>query len=183
MYQTGGHKKINNGFALFYSVIVAGVLAIMAASISHIALQEVTFSGLGKQSQEAFYAADTGLECASYWDQREGQFSLEIFPRFTSKKIICSGVEVSDLDLALPLPGRSNFDGTGPYGIYTSNFWLRDIGISSVSCAHVTVRKNWQYSTTAAARNTLDTVITSQGYNICPTSGRQVERTIVTVTY
>jgi hypothetical protein len=49
-------------------------------------LKETKLSFAGKESQYAFYAADSGLECTLYWD-----YQFESFSTSTSAAIECEG--------------------------------------------------------------------------------------------
>jgi Tfp pilus assembly protein PilX len=60
--------KSEKGFALLFAVLVSSVLLSIGISIFNITLKEIVLSSSGRESQFAFYAADTGAECALYWD-------------------------------------------------------------------------------------------------------------------
>lgn len=63
------HRKFNNqGFALLFAVLATSVLLSISVSIWNIALREVVLSSFGRESQVAFYVADSAIECALYWD-------------------------------------------------------------------------------------------------------------------
>lgn len=61
-----GERK--SGFVLLFSVLVSGIVLAVGLGIISITLKELLLSNTGKDSQYAFYAADSGLECALYWD-------------------------------------------------------------------------------------------------------------------
>ena len=63
-------KKNEAGFTLLIAALVASVVLALGASIFDLAQKEVTLSSIGRDSQFAFYAADTAAECALYWDFR-----------------------------------------------------------------------------------------------------------------
>jgi len=63
-------KDTQKGFTLFIAVVISSLLLLVVLSISNIALQETILSGAGRESQLAFYAADSGVECALFWDYR-----------------------------------------------------------------------------------------------------------------
>ena len=64
----------SRGFVLLLSAIVASITLAIGVSIFGIAQKQVVLSSLGRDSQFAFYAADTGAECALYWDVRHSYF-------------------------------------------------------------------------------------------------------------
>lgn len=61
------------GFALLIATLVSGLFLAIGAVIFQIAYIQLLLSSVGRDSQFAFYAADTGAECALYWDR---QYSL-----------------------------------------------------------------------------------------------------------
>jgi hypothetical protein len=56
------------GFAMLFAVLVSSLLLAVGLSIFNITVKELTLSAAGRESQFSFYAADTGAECALYWD-------------------------------------------------------------------------------------------------------------------
>ena len=63
-------KSSQSGFTLFIALIVSSLLLAVGFSLSTIILKQLIFSNSGKESQLAFYAADSGAECALYWDRK-----------------------------------------------------------------------------------------------------------------
>lgn len=59
---------LTSGFTIFLAVIVSGLLLLVVLSISNLALKETILSGAGRESELAFFAADSGVECALFWD-------------------------------------------------------------------------------------------------------------------
>lgn len=79
MIHTDAHTRIRSrtnqsGFTLLLAALVASIVLALGSSIFMIARKQVTLSSLGRDSQFAFYAADTGAECALYWDIRHSAF-------------------------------------------------------------------------------------------------------------
>lgn len=70
-------KKVHNGFrnkagfTLFVALVVSSMLLAVGFSLSNIILKQLVFSNSGKESQLAFYAADSGAECALFWDRKD----------------------------------------------------------------------------------------------------------------
>ncbi|MFZ2556155.1 MAG: hypothetical protein WAZ27_04455 [Minisyncoccia bacterium] len=69
--------KSNNqkGFTILLSALVASLVLTLGIAVFSVAQKQVILSSLGRSSQYAFYAADTGVECALYWDMRHEYFS------------------------------------------------------------------------------------------------------------
>ena len=61
------NKKENVGFTLLYASMIAGLLLAIGAAILSITVKQISLSAAGRESQFAFYNADTGTECAVYW--------------------------------------------------------------------------------------------------------------------
>ena len=68
------------GFTLLLAALVASVVLALGTSIFSLVQKEITLSSIGRDSQFAFYAADTGVECALYWDARHQIFADEVPP-------------------------------------------------------------------------------------------------------
>ncbi len=60
--------KNTKGFTIFIAVLVGGLALAVGAAIYDLTVRELDLSGTATQSQYAIYAADTGAECALYWD-------------------------------------------------------------------------------------------------------------------
>jgi hypothetical protein len=69
--------KLNpqRGFTLLLATLLSSLLLLLGAAIFSVIKKEIILSSLGRDSQFAFYAADTGAECALYWDFRYGAFT------------------------------------------------------------------------------------------------------------
>lgn len=63
-------EKSQAGFTLLLAALIASIVLSIGSAIFEIAQKEVTLSSAGRDSQFAFYAADTAAECALYWDTR-----------------------------------------------------------------------------------------------------------------
>lgn len=62
------------GFTILLAALVSSLVLSLGISIFTIARKSITLSTLGRDSQYAFYAADTAAECALYWDLRHDAF-------------------------------------------------------------------------------------------------------------
>jgi len=58
------------GFTLLIAIILSTVALVMGLALADAAYKQVVLSSSAKQSQVAFYAADSALECALYYDQQ-----------------------------------------------------------------------------------------------------------------
>src|SRR5690606_16959184 len=119
-------KNINSqkGFTLLFSVLVATLVVAIGASIISIALRQTILSGTSRESQYAFYAANTMLECVFYWDIMGGGTEAgRIFPAKgeteSAVPAICSGGNIKDRT------GTGGFDD--PNGFITRGLAEPDI--------------------------------------------------------
>ncbi len=84
--------KRERGFTLIIAVLVASLLLAIGFSLANFAVKQLIISSTGRESQFAFYAADSGIECAFYWDFKYGVSSA--FATSSSSQtpaIVCNG--------------------------------------------------------------------------------------------
>lgn len=188
------------GFTLLYAIIVTSIILASSLSIISIALRELALTSSARDSQYAFYVANTGLECALYWDivgtgDDEGvviNARQEIFASpapdgaspFTTAyagpdDINCLGADIRDSDTvhynsdALDIYPDQEWlvnDGSDPS---TTQFRISFTGTAAGACADVVVSKE---DLDPGLGFDIQTVIESRGYNTCSTSSRRVER-------
>ncbi len=75
------------GFTLLFGVLITGLLFSMVLTIAGIVVRQLIISGVGRESQIAFYAADSALECVRYYDRR-GDFDV---PEIPPASLNCNG--------------------------------------------------------------------------------------------
>ena len=71
--------------------VISSLLLSIGISIYNITLKELILSSYGRNSQFAFYAADTGLECALYWNIKDA------FSTTTPSTIECDGKTIENV--------------------------------------------------------------------------------------
>ncbi len=118
--------KNNKGYTLLFAVIVSSIVLSVGISILSISKKEILLANSSRESISAFYAADTGLECAINQDVKLATSS--------------PGVSITCINQAITIfPTFPNADnGTGLF-----TYDLR-MSTSSKSCAKVTVLKYYQ---------------------------------------
>lgn len=142
----------NEGFTLFIAIVITGTLLLIASQIANLAVRQAFISSTGRESQGAFYAADTGMECALFWDVKNPSGS-SAFSTSTTSTISCNDITIPSMGGGGDSNATSTFDLTGD------------------PCATVTVNK-------AYVGGNLVTTIESKGYNTCGASARRVERAV-----
>lgn len=148
------HQK---GIALFVAVLITSVALLFSYAITNIAVKELTLTQAGRDSQIAFYASNTGIECALFWDLRNNSFDPSVPDDPT---IDCVGSEVT-------VSGSV----TGQKTTFTSpEFYLE--GDEDGPCFQIVVVKD-------TSGSNITTTTESRGYNNCiPDSPRRLERAL-----
>lgn len=132
---TPSKNSKQRGFTLLLAALVASIVLALGSSIFTIAKKQVTLSSLGRDSQFAFYAADTIAECALYYDVRFAGFATSSLSA-PMGQIQCDGVTVTPtLTASTPSSAVSHFSMT----IFT----LDEAGFpQGGNCAEITLSKN-----------------------------------------
>ncbi len=110
-------KSMNNGFTLLLAVLITSIVLAISFGLSAFVIRELSISIIGRESQKAIFAADSGIECALYWDFSQNKFATTSSPQIIS----CAG---------------SSYTIGGPGGVstFTLNF-------NNGACAVVEVNK------------------------------------------
>ena len=77
-------KKYQRGAVLLIAVTVASLVLAIGLGILNITTKEIILSSYSKESGKAFYAANTGIECALFWDISYAKGGLSQSPFATS---------------------------------------------------------------------------------------------------
>jgi len=182
------------GFTLFVAMIVSSLLLAVGFSIGNIILKQLLLSGSGKESQVAFYAADSGVECAQFWDTRnsEGVTLSSDGPFATSTESEVNSITVPGLRCGAGDVYATKISSQTTHKDATSTLVIDYSGgeLGYKACAIVKVVKG--FTTVTNTDNSTSeipfTTITSRGYNSgltsdktnCDTSNaRTVERGLV----
>jgi hypothetical protein len=161
-------KMSKNGFTLFIAMIVTGLILGVGFSITNILLKELSLSSTGKESQVAFYAADSAAECAMYWDRKQADgTAVDVSP--FDRADLANGINpppMTDIHCGAGISGdgeagsptRADFDINHPDNTVSTFYVVYNYGTDNISCAKVTVTKG-------AGTTEID----SRGYNVGPT--------------
>ncbi|MDO8594702.1 MAG: pilus assembly PilX N-terminal domain-containing protein [bacterium] len=128
------------GFTLLFAVLVGSLLFSIGIAIAHLALRELVLSAAGKQSETAFFAADTGIECALYFDRVVGKNPLTpVFPNSETAPGDADGFIKCDNDDEVQLTFETP-TATAATTTFRMNFPVSDTNPTG-SCVDVTVGK------------------------------------------
>ncbi len=154
------------GIVLVLAVIFSGLFLVIGLAIGNIYIKNYTLSVSARESSIALAGADTGVECALYYDLKvvPSPFSNDgVTPIECNNQTIDTGTQTE------PEASVIGGDGRGNPRTVDSSFWLFFGAYPSAPCAKVTVEKHRDGSA----------VIEGRGYNTCDTDdNRRVERAI-----
>jgi hypothetical protein len=164
--------KKNKGFTILFAVIVSSLVLAIGLSIANITLKQIKISSLGRESQIAFYAADSASECILFNDLMGNHVFASSSNDGTASGIInCYGANSQDgsnkISIA-PLTQSGPSDATTTVSINTINNGVN-------LCATVDIGKHDTNSDGYSDK----TIILSRGYNKCgPGASNLLERGI-----
>lgn len=85
---------LTGGFTLLMSLLVISIILSIGLGVSDVIIRETKISGLGRESQVAFSAADAGVECAFFWEIKHPGLAQSAFN--AANIINCAGNSVSN---------------------------------------------------------------------------------------
>lgn len=148
--------KKQSGFAMLFTVLIVTLILSIAVGISNLTLRQTILSSLAKDSQAAFSAADSAVECGLYYDVTQNIFPSPTDPGTVPTTIVC-GDRTLTFDSALS---------------FTDYFLYAEKGANpSQYCYSILFDKS-----TSPGVN----IVQGRGYNICSVNPRQVERALET---
>lgn len=154
-------SKDNKGFTLFIALIVSSILLMVGFSIGNIILKQIQLSTAGRESQIAFYAADSAAECAMYLDRKDtaGNSVIDLAFGTTTDLTTVQGYEMKC---------GSGTDGEGLIKVTSKDV----VGNNATTTFYVDYRDvsggTYGYSSCAkvvVGRSGDNTVIDARGYN------------------
>jgi Tfp pilus assembly protein PilX len=112
----------SQGFVILFAVVVSSIILAVTLAVANVSLKEIKFSTSAKDTNDAFFAADAGAECALFNDKStQNKFSIG----GPAQTITCASVSI--------LPTFSS-------GFY--KFTIPNLGSTGQGCAVVTVDKS-----------------------------------------
>lgn len=165
---------MNKGFTLFFAMLVGSLALAVGLAIFDLTLRELQLSSVATQSQYAIYAADTGAECALYWDAQcplgscvagsafatSSNTNGGTFPPPAGSGVLCNAQDITSVWTTATPVAPTPTAATTTFTITLS---------PQIYCAIVTVAKSG---------NPSQTTIISHGYNTCAPGPLQLERVL-----
>lgn len=143
-------KKNNSGFAMLFTVLVISIILAIALGIADVTFKQTVLSSLARDSQLAFYQADSGVECGMYYDLNRGQLPRGTVTTDAPQQFTCGKDTISLVS------GQS----------FTDHFVYQEDVTGNTPCFSVTFDK------TDPAKN----LVSARGFSTCNSTAQQVER-------
>ena len=177
---------------MFFASLVASLSLAIGLAIYDITIRTLELSTVTAKSEYAIYAADTGVECALYWDAKYkctaqsgggtscGSAFATSSASVTSDPILCTGQTLSiAIDTTCPTMGTTGCSSpSSATTTFKFNSTVQTFNQGSVrSCVFVEVGKK------ADASGVVSTSIVSHGYNTCTSGARDRLERVLQVNY
>lgn len=166
-------RSSQKGFTLFVAVVISSLLLSIGLSLSNILLKQLVFSTTGRESQIAFYAADSGAECALYWDRKNADGSTSLDGAFatttpTNIEILCGTGDASNVAKVGSFVKEISQDSKNATTTFYIDYTVlgENTDLARKACAKVTVSKKYAELNVGSQVVPIQrTVIDSRGYN------------------
>lgn len=97
------NNKKEKGVALLFVILLTSVLLMVTIGISNITFKELVFSLEARDSDKAFFAADTGIECALYLDKSATFVTSPPANTCNGLPVLVNETSADEYQFALPL--------------------------------------------------------------------------------
>lgn len=74
---TKNKKSKKSGFVILFAVTISAIILAIALGVANISLKEVQFGTSARDTNDAFFAADTGIEYVLFQDLKEKNHPLD----------------------------------------------------------------------------------------------------------
>jgi len=158
-------QKNNQGFVILFAVLISSLILLISVGIFNTVQKEVILSSSAQESQAAFYAADSALECALYADQvgvgspnPSTPFTITPTSGNNATSFDCGGSEVTSYYLA----------SSGGTQFYEYPYVFRYYNtLSDGGCSYVLIEKELKGTSQSGEVAGTETRITAVGFNTC----------------
>lgn len=151
-------NKIQKGYAMLFTVIIVSAISIITAGLINATYKQIILSSLAKDSQVAFYQADTAVDCALYADRVYFDLNPDIFT--DGGTWTCGGI-----NLTIHRMSPMNYD-----------ILPTSLGGSSEPCFRINTSRTVQGALT-------ETKIKADGYNICNKLNKKTVQRSIEINY
>jgi hypothetical protein len=152
-------NKNQKGYAILFTIVIVSAVSVITAGLTNAVYKQLVLSSLAKDSQSAFYQADTAGDCALYADRVQIINNPEIFN--SGGPFSCGGL-ILDVEPLIPAGSGYRINPTP------------EVQASSDPCFRIDVTKD-----ITTVPGITYTTIHAKGYNFCDKANpRTVEREI-----
>jgi hypothetical protein len=109
-------KKDKRGITMLLAIVVSVFVLAVGTSLVSIALKQLVLTNSSSDSELAFYAANTGIECALYWDLQLFDDDSDGVEEYIFPISSLSQTEAEYDDLDIRCAGFDIYEGTSHYG-------------------------------------------------------------------
>ncbi len=173
-------KNNKKAFAILFAVLLSSFLITLGLSIFSVSLKEIQIATSARDSQIAYYVADSARECALYLDVKQGAFpaclnSVNPCAVSTSSNptVTCNGKNIQ-LNFTGPNNNLTFTTATTTNGVYSNvikNFFQASSTVPSAPVSDIMISKYFN------GTDIITTTIEAYGHNTS-ILGRRVERGI-----
>jgi hypothetical protein len=164
------NKEVNKkkGLTILFAVLVSIFALAVGASIVSLSFKQLILSGSARDSQFAFYASNTGTECALNWDIQGDPDGNAVFAT-SSESSITNNLGVTCAGVSLPDAGQGNLRVIASTANSASTTFRLEFA-DQPYCVDVIVGK-------VNNAGVISTTLDSFGYNTCDEDNpRRIER-------
>ncbi len=99
--------KSNRGFVLLYAVLVSSIVITVGLLLANILLKQLVIASTARDAKIAYYAADSGRDCALFWINELGPYLFD-----SDITITCNNrsVDISINDFDSPIARGNSFN-------------------------------------------------------------------------
>lgn len=162
------------GYAILFTLVIVSAVSVITAGLTNTIYKQMILSSITKDSQAAFYQADTASDCALYADSVEYKnYLLDPETSIFSKANPANPWPCGGMDLVITPTDGNLYKG---YDLKLSD------ETSSDPCFSINVEK--VTTGNGPDMKVIKSTITAKGYNICDKkNSRTVERAIEIVIF
>ncbi len=113
------------GYTLLFTVLISGIILAITLGISRISYNEAVLSSVARDGGVAFFAADTGFECAIFNDLESNVF----FGDPTTQSFSCLDIEFNTLPKISAPPGASQYGDRYNFFIDLPNGFCSEVNV------------------------------------------------------
>lgn len=151
------------GFVILFAILISALILLISSGIFNVVQKEVILSSYARESQRAFYAADSALECALYADI-QGAIDTATGPG-TPFTVTPVGDNVRSFECGGATVTSYHLEGAGGTSAgYEIPYVMRYYNsFGQGGCSYVLIEKNELGSDLTV----VETRITAVGFNVC----------------